>query len=61
MERRRWEQTDPEALKALRRGWCLGSEGFRREMLLRMGASRLDPQHTDYFRMRRELGTSRPA
>jgi REP element-mobilizing transposase RayT len=36
MERRRWEETDPEALKALRRGWCLGSEGFRREMLLRM-------------------------
>ena len=36
MERRRLEETDPEALKALRRGWCLGSEGFRREMLLRM-------------------------
>jgi hypothetical protein len=36
MERRRWEERDPEALKALRRGWCLGSEGFRREMLLRM-------------------------
>ena len=36
MERRRWEETDPEALQALRRGWCLGSEGFRREMLLRM-------------------------
>lgn len=36
MERRRLEETDPEALKALRRGWCLGSGGFRRELLLRM-------------------------
>ena len=31
-----WKETDPEALKALRRGWCLGSQSFRREMLLRM-------------------------
>jgi hypothetical protein len=36
MERRRWEETDPEALKALRRGWCLGSESFRHQMLLAM-------------------------
>jgi hypothetical protein len=36
MERRRWEETDPEALKSLRRGWCLDSGGFQREMLLRM-------------------------
>jgi hypothetical protein len=36
MERRRLEETDPEALKALRRGWCLASGGFRRELLLRM-------------------------
>ncbi len=27
-----WRRRDPEALKALRRGWCLGSESFRREM-----------------------------
>ena len=33
MEARRWEETAPESLKALRRGWCLGSEAFRREML----------------------------
>ncbi len=26
MERRRQEETDPEAQRALRRGWCLGSE-----------------------------------
>lgn len=36
MERRRNEETDAEALKSLRRGWCLGGEGFRREMLMRM-------------------------
>jgi len=36
MERRRVEETDPEALKALRRGWCLGGQSFRRELLLRM-------------------------
>ncbi len=36
MERRRQEETDPEAQKALRRGWCLGSSGFKRQMLLQM-------------------------
>jgi REP element-mobilizing transposase RayT len=39
MEVRRWEETAPEALKALRRGWCLGSLGFKREMLQRMEGS----------------------
>src|SRR5512147_2219467 len=39
MEKRRGEETEPAALKALRRGWCLGGEGFRREMLLRMAGS----------------------
>jgi REP-associated tyrosine transposase len=33
LERRRLEETDEAALKVLRRGWCLGSEEFRREML----------------------------
>ena len=32
----RAQETDPEVLKALRRGWCLGSGDFKREMLLRM-------------------------
>jgi hypothetical protein len=36
MEWRWLEEADPEALKALSRGWCLGSGGFRRELLLRM-------------------------
>ena len=36
MERRRQKETDPEALKALRRGGCLGRRSFRRKMLPRM-------------------------
>ncbi len=36
MEQRRQEETDPEAFQALRRGWYLGSDNFRKEMLLRM-------------------------
>src|ERR1035438_3435462 len=33
---RRWFLSDEEALKPLRRGWCLGSEQFRQAMLERM-------------------------
>ena len=33
METRRLEQEDEELLRPLRRGWCLGSEDFRRQML----------------------------
>jgi putative transposase len=33
MEARRLEEADEAALKPLRRGWCLGSEQFRQEML----------------------------
>jgi hypothetical protein len=29
-------QDDPQARKAVRRGWCLGSEEFRRELLEQM-------------------------
>ena len=39
MERRRLQDTDPEALKALPRGWCLGSEAFRRQMFLPLWTS----------------------
>jgi hypothetical protein len=49
MERRREEESDPEAQKALRRGWCLGSSGFKREMLLRM-ASGLGEHHSGELR-----------
>jgi REP element-mobilizing transposase RayT len=49
MERRRAEETDPEAQKALRRGWCLGSSGFKREMLFRM-ESGLGEHHSGELR-----------
>lgn len=39
MEARRFEETDPEASKALRRGWFLGSDAFKREALARMEGS----------------------
>ena len=34
MERRRLEALDEEALKPLRRGWCLGREQFKEQMLM---------------------------
>ena len=33
MEVRRLEETDPEALMVLRRGWCFGSQEFKNQML----------------------------
>jgi len=39
MEARRLEETDPEADKALRGGWFLGSESFKRQALARMEGS----------------------
>ena len=39
----------------------LGALGLRRHIKIRGAANPYDPQHADYFRMRRRLGTSRPA
>lgn len=36
MEQRRQEEADPDSAKALRRGWYLGGETFRKQMVLRM-------------------------
>ena len=36
MEARRRAETDEQEWKALRRGWCLGSEEFKKEMIERM-------------------------
>jgi REP element-mobilizing transposase RayT len=36
MEQRRLEESDPEMLKQLQRGWCLGSGAFKGQMLARM-------------------------
>jgi REP element-mobilizing transposase RayT len=49
MERRRQEEVDPQAQKELRRGWCLGSSAFKREMLLRM-ESGLGEHHSGELR-----------
>jgi REP element-mobilizing transposase RayT len=36
IEGRRLEEVNPESLRELREGWCLGAEAFRRECLERM-------------------------
>jgi REP element-mobilizing transposase RayT len=43
IERRRAEEGESEC-RSVRRGWCLGDESFRRELLARMG-ERLDAEH----------------
>ena len=49
LERCRLEEVEAEALKALRRGWCLGSEAFRRELLEQM-ESKLGDNHPGELR-----------
>ena len=46
---RRLEPGDEERLKALRRGWCLGTEGFRQELLER-AEGRLGEHHSGALR-----------
>jgi putative transposase len=36
MELRRMAEEDPRQLKAIQRGWCLGTEAFRKELLAQM-------------------------
>jgi hypothetical protein len=49
MEARRAEQPDEEALRPLRRGWCLGGEAFKRELLERM-EGRMGEHHSGELR-----------
>lgn len=49
MERRRLEETDPEALKVFRRGWCLGRQEFKQQMLQRV-EGRLGEHHSGELR-----------
>ena len=56
MERRRLEEVDEESLKEFRRGWCLGSEAFRREMLEQM-EGKLGDNHPG--QLRRESGEAK--
>lgn len=50
MERRRLEETDEEALKVFRRGWCLGSQEFR-ERLLEKIEGKLRENHAGELRL----------
>ena len=49
MERRREEETDGREWADVRRGWCLGGEEFRRELLDRIGG-RLGEHHSGELR-----------
>jgi putative transposase len=50
MEARRWEK-EPEQWKRVRRGWCLGDEAFRQELVTamssRMGAEHYGPEREE--------------
>nr|WP_321349309.1 transposase [uncultured Methanoregula sp.] len=50
LEARRREETDPESLKSLRRGWFLGGEEFKRELMERM-EGRLGEHHAGELRL----------
>jgi REP element-mobilizing transposase RayT len=56
MEWRRGAEEDEQALAPLRRGWCLGSEEFRRQILERM-AGQLGDHHAG--ELRRQSGEVR--
>jgi len=49
MEARRLAETDPEAQKVLRRGWCLGSKEFKSQMLEKV-EGRLGEHHAGELR-----------
>jgi putative transposase len=55
MERRRWEELESE-FKPVERGWCLGSEAFRAELLATAG-ERVGRSH--YGAERQEAGEAR--
>jgi len=56
MEQRRKAEADEEALASIRRGWCFGSEEFKRQMLEKMEGE-LSESHAG--KLRREHGQNR--
>jgi len=52
MEARRAEEADEQALQPLRRGWCLGSDTFKQQMLERT-AGRSGDHHSGVLRQKR--------
>jgi hypothetical protein len=59
MEARRLEETDPQSLKTMRRGWCLGDEESRQELLERV-EGKLGDHHSGALRARLRQETSLP-
>jgi integrase len=55
MEWRRIAEEDPKQLKALRRGWCLGGEGFGQDLLAQM-QGRVGENHYGEERAQSEAG-----
>jgi len=53
--------TDANGSRKLMELVRLTALGLRRHIKIRGAANPYDPQYSDYFRMRRQLGTSRPA
>jgi len=53
MEARRLAETDEEALKTVRRGWCLGGEEFKRQMIEKM-TGKLGEHHSGELRRETE-------
>jgi len=49
MEARRHDEADEAGLRALRRGWCLGGAGFRKELLEKM-EGKLGEHHSGELR-----------
>jgi len=49
LEARRLEQAEAEVVNVLRRGWCLGSEGFKQQMLAMMD-DKLGEHHSGELR-----------
>ena len=54
MEARRWER-EPEGWKRVRRGWCLGDEAFRKELVEAMG-EKMGAEHYGQERQETAVG-----
>src|SRR2546422_10242446 len=59
MEARRLDETDEEALKVFRRGWCLGSQEFREQLLEKMEV-KLGDNHAGELRLRNGRSAGEP-
>jgi hypothetical protein len=58
MEMRRWEE-QPEEWKKVRRGWCLGNDSFRKELLAQMAEQAGDSHYGEELRESAEAKAQR--